>query len=159
MVEINKHDIAKWFQELQETICIGLEQLDGKSRFEQDVWERPEGGGGRSRVISQGELIEKGGVNFSAVHGETPGKILEALKLSKSAFYATGVSIVLHPKNPWVPIIHMNIRYFEMSNGVWWFGGGIDLTPHIINENKARDFHNILKGACDKHSQEYYPNP
>ena len=102
-------------------------------------------------------MIEKGGVNYSAVHGPTPEKILSALGLEKSDFYATGVSIVLHPNNPWVPIIHMNVRYFEMSNGIWWFGGGIDLTPHIIVEEKAKSFHKILKQACDNHSSDYYP--
>lgn len=157
MAEINKQIISSWYQSLQDKICEGLESLDGKSKFKEDKWDRPEGGGGRSRVIKDGDLIEKGGVNFSAVHGETPHKILEALKLSKSDFYATGVSIVLHPKNPWVPIIHMNIRYFEMDNGIWWFGGGIDLTPHIIKEEKARQFHQTLKSACDIHNADYYP--
>lgn len=157
MAEINKQAIASWYQNLQDQICNGLENLDGKSNFKEDTWKRPEGGGGRSRLIQGGDLIEKGGVNFSAVHGETPQKILEALKLSKSEFYATGVSIVLHPKNPWVPIIHMNIRYFEMSNGIWWFGGGIDLTPHIIIEKKAQDFHQSLQTACDHHHPDYYP--
>ena len=156
MEEISKDTIETWFKELQDQICSGLEQLDGKSKFIEDVWKRPEGGGGRSRVIKNGDLLEKGGVNFSAVYGETPQKILDALQLSKSEFYATGVSIVLHPENPWVPIIHMNIRYFEMSNGIWWFGGGIDLTPHIIVENKARAFHIALKAACDAHDPAYY---
>lgn len=152
----NKDEIASWFQELQDSICKSLEKLDGKSQFFEDKWKREEGGGGRSRVIKKGNLIEKGGVNFSAVSGPTPLKILEALKLPESDFFATGVSIVLHPQNPWVPIIHMNIRYFEMSNGIFWFGGGIDLTPHFIFEDKAKAFHQTLKGSCDKHSIEYY---
>ena len=156
MDKTNKTAITQWFQGLQDSICNGLEALDGKSTFFEEKWVRPEGGGGRSRVIKEGNLIEKGGVNFSAVEGETPKKILEAFGLPKSDFYATGVSIVLHPQNPWVPIIHMNIRYFEMSNGIWWFGGGIDLTPHVIIDEKAKLFHRTLKATCDQH-HEYYP--
>ncbi|MEQ9302844.1 MAG: coproporphyrinogen III oxidase, partial [Marinoscillum sp.] len=129
MDKIDKEEIANWFKGLQDSICESLEKLDGKSKFSEDLWNRPEGGGGRSRIIKKGDLIEKGGVKFSEVSGPTPDKILQALNLPDSDFFATGVSIVLHPQNPWVPIIHMNVRYFEMSNGIWWFGGGIDLTP------------------------------
>lgn len=157
MKEITKESIADWFRSLQDQICSGLEKLDGKSHFLEDQWQRPEGGGGRTRVIKDGALIEKGGVNFSAVEGETPQKILDALSLPKSDFFASGVSIVLHPENPWVPIIHMNIRYFEMSTGIWWFGGGIDLTPHYIKDEQAQEFHIELKSACDKHHPGYYP--
>ncbi len=151
-----KENIADWFKGLQDSICERLEILDGKSGFVEDQWERSEGGGGRTRTIKDGDLIEKGGVNFSAVFGPTPSKILEALKLEKSDFFATGVSIVLHPKNPWVPIIHMNVRYFEMDTGTWWFGGGIDLTPHIVVTERARMFHKSLKEVCDKHNESYY---
>lgn len=156
-MEITKEHIADWFKGLQDSICTSLEQLDGKSTFIEDRWDRTEGGGGRSRVIKDGDLIEKGGVNFSAVSGPTPEKILQALNLQKAEFFATGVSIVLHPQNPWAPIIHMNVRYFEMSNGVWWFGGGIDLTPHIVIPEKATNFHHHLKNTCDKHSDSFYP--
>lgn len=154
---VTKEKIAEWFQGLQDSICNSLETLDGKSAFMEDQWDRPQGGGGRSRVIKDGDLIEKGGVNFSAVSGPTPDKILKALNLSEADFFATGVSIVLHPKNPWVPIIHMNVRYFEMSNGVWWFGGGIDLTPHYVIVQKAKKFHQYLKDTCDKHDAGFYP--
>ncbi|WP_370089697.1 oxygen-dependent coproporphyrinogen oxidase [Ekhidna sp.] len=157
MDTITKEEIANWFKGLQDTICNSLESLDGKAKFKEDKWDRPEGGGGRTRVIKQGNLIEKGGVNFSAVSGPTPEKILQALKLDKADFFATGVSIVLHPQNPWVPIIHMNVRYFEMSNGTWWFGGGIDLTPHYVIPEKAKNFHQHLKDTCDKHSPALYP--
>ncbi|MEM9896360.1 MAG: oxygen-dependent coproporphyrinogen oxidase [Bacteroidota bacterium] len=153
----SKEHIENWFKSLQDTICLGLEELDGQGKFHEDIWNRKKGGGGRSRVIKNGSLIEKGGVNFSAVQGETPEKILQALNLTEADFFATGVSLVLHPQNPWVPIIHMNVRYFEMSNGVFWFGGGIDLTPHIIIPSKARSFHLILKEACDKNNAEFYP--
>ncbi|WP_421762944.1 oxygen-dependent coproporphyrinogen oxidase [Ekhidna sp.] len=154
---MTKERIADWFKDLQDSICQALEILDGKSTFQEDNWERNEGGGGRSRVIKDGDLIEKGGVNFSAVSGPTPEKILQALNLSKADFFATGVSIVLHPQNPWVPIIHMNVRYFEMSNGIWWFGGGIDLTPHYVIKAKAKNFHWHLKNTCDKHDLGFYP--
>ncbi|SNT38761.1 coproporphyrinogen oxidase [Ekhidna lutea] len=157
MVEVTKEEIAEWFKGLQDSICSSLENLDGISNFVEDKWRRAEGGGGRSRVIKDGDLIEKGGVNFSAVSGPTPIKILNALNLPESEFFATGVSIVLHPQNPWVPIIHMNVRYFEMSNGVWWFGGGIDLTPHYVIPEKAKAFHYYMKNTCDKHNSEFYP--
>jgi coproporphyrinogen III oxidase len=153
----SKEEIAEWFKVLQDNICNGLEKADGKGAFHQDLWERPNGGGGRTRIISDGKVIEKGGVNFSAVHGPTPDKILQALNLEQADFFATGVSIVIHPSNPWVPIIHMNVRYFEMSNGTYWFGGGIDLTPHYVVPEDARFFHSKLKSTCDQHDASYFP--
>lgn len=152
-----KQTIENRFQTLQDDICAALEIADGTGKFEQDLWQREGGGGGRSRVMRNGAVIEKGGVNFSAVFGEPPEKMLTALKLSKADFFATGVSIVLHPHSPMVPIIHMNVRYFEMSNGTWWFGGGIDLTPHYIIPEQAAWFHNQLKAVCDKHDTTYFP--
>lgn len=153
----NKEEIASWFKSLQSDICDALEAADGQGKFVEDAWERNGGGGGRSRVLTSGSIIEKGGVNFSAVYGQTPERILKALKLDKADFYATGVSIVMHPRSPMVPIIHMNVRYFEMSNGTNWFGGGIDLTPHYVNKKDAVAFHQHLKQVCDKHDEEYYP--
>ena len=155
-MSLDKISITNWFKQLQDQICKSLEELDGKEKFREDQWNRAEGGGGRSRVFNEGNVIEKGGVNFSAVHGKTPEKILNALQLKEADFFATGVSIVLHPYNPMVPIIHMNVRYFEMSNGTWWFGGGIDVTPHYVVEEDARFFHQKLKSACDKHDTAYY---
>ncbi|MEM6840921.1 MAG: oxygen-dependent coproporphyrinogen oxidase [Bacteroidota bacterium] len=155
---IEKAEITDWFQTLQTDICNALEEADGRGKFTADIWQRPGGGGGTSRILNNGNVIEKGGVNFSAVYGETPAKILTALNLTQADFYATGVSIVLHPHNPFVPIIHMNVRYFEMSNGVYWFGGGIDLTPHYIDREDARFFHSSLKEACDQFDPAYYPN-
>lgn len=152
---MKKEDIAAAFQQIQDHICNQLISEGNLKEYQEDKWERAGGGGGRTRIM-QGEIIEKGGVNFSAVHGETPEKILQALKLDKADFFATGVSIVMHPVNPFCPIIHMNIRYFEMSNGTSWFGGGIDLTPHYINEQDANYFHNTLKQVCDKHDPNYY---
>ncbi|MEM6723552.1 MAG: oxygen-dependent coproporphyrinogen oxidase [Bacteroidota bacterium] len=153
---LNKEQIIEGFKGLQDEICAGLEALDGVGKFQQDLWERPGGGGGRTRII-QGQLIEKGGVNFSAVHGAMPEKISSALGIPPGNFVATGVSIVLHPKNPWMPIIHMNVRYFEMDNGIWWFGGGIDLTPHYVDRDAAQAFHQKLKTVCDQFDPGYYP--
>ncbi len=154
---MDKQQITDWFTNLQNDICEQLEKVDGKGKFKEDRWERPGGGGGRSRVITEGNVIEKGGVNFSAVYGKTPSNILKALQLEEADFYATGVSIVIHPFSPMVPIIHMNVRYFEMTNGVSWFGGGIDLTPHYVDEQDARYFHTALKKVCDQHHPQYYP--
>lgn len=148
--------------DLQDRICQALEAADGTGRFREDAWERPGGGGGRSRVLSEGEVIEKGGVGFSAVQGEATAATLKTLNLTEPAdFFATGVSIVLHPRNPMVPIIHMNVRYFEMSTatsvvGQSWFGGGIDLTPHYVVDEDARWFHQTLKTVCDRHNPTYY---
>lgn len=164
-----KEHIRDWFKSLQADICRQLEAADGKGRFISDAWDRPGGGGGISRVITAGNIIEKGGVNFSAVEGKTPEATLGLLNLSLDAgqtrpdFFATGVSIVLHPSNPMVPIIHMNVRYFEVDTGadekeIWWFGGGIDLTPHYVDEVDARHFHRALKDVCDAHDPRYYPD-
>ena len=154
---MNKENIAHWFKELQNEICKAIELEDGTGEFIEDVWQREGGGGGKTRIITNGAVIEKGGVNFSAVEGKTPENILNALQLSSSDFFATGVSIVMHPHNPMVPIIHMNVRYFEMSNGIWWFGGGIDLTPHYVNNVDATYFHTQLKKVCDNHHPNFYP--
>jgi len=153
---MDKKEISLWFQGLQDRICNELEVIDGSSKFVEDIWQREGGGGGRTRVIQSGGVIEKGGVNFSGVNGKTPDAILKALDLAPSDFFATGVSIVLHPSNPWTPIIHMNVRYFEMSDGTYWFGGGIDLTPHYVDQTLASKFHERLKFTCDRFSDDYY---
>ena len=153
----SKEEIAIIYQQMQDYICKGLEEGDGQGKFVEDKWERSAGGGGRTRIFENGAIIEKGGVAFSAVHGPTPEKILSKLGLQQADFFATGVSIVLHPHSPMVPIIHMNIRYFEMENGVHWFGGGIDLTPHYIVPEDATYFHQKLKETCDAFDLDYYP--
>jgi coproporphyrinogen III oxidase len=156
---MNKESIALWFQGLQDNICEQLERADGKAHFQEDKWERAGGGGGRSRIIQAGNVLEKGGVNFSAVFGEATDKMLTMLKIDNDAplaFFASGVSIVMHPLSPLVPIIHLNVRYFEMTNGLWWFGGGIDLTPHYIDRQDAQWFHQQLKGICDRHNPRFY---
>lgn len=152
----DKQQITTFFQSLQDRICQALEKADGGGQFQEDLWERPGGGGGRTRIM-QGKKIEKGGVNFSAVDGQLPDKIAQALRVAPGHFLATGVSIVLHPHSPMVPIIHMNVRYFELESGEWWFGGGIDLTPHYVVPADARYFHEQLKAVCDRHHVDYYP--
>lgn len=157
----SKEVIQEWFKSLQQDICHQLEEADGVGKFVTDAWERSAGGGGISRIITDGRVIEKGGVNFSAVWGKTPEPVIQTLGLTPEEhadFFATGVSIVMHPHNPYVPIIHMNVRYFEMSNGTWWFGGGIDLTPHYIDRSDARYFHQQLKDVCDRHHPSFYTN-
>jgi coproporphyrinogen III oxidase len=154
---MTKETIAEFFRTLQDNICSEIEAADEKGKFVEDLWERQGGGGGRTRIMQGGNIIAKGGVNFSAVHGKTPPQILKALNLEEADFYATGVSIVMHTQNPRVPIIHMNVRYFEMSNGVYWFGGGIDLTPHYVQTDDARFFHAQLKKVCDKFDPAWYP--
>jgi coproporphyrinogen III oxidase len=153
----SKEQIVAYLQGLQDQICSALETTDGGTTFSEDLWQREGGGGGRSRTIRNGNIIEKGGVGFSEVHGQTHEALLKQLKLTEPAdFFATGVSIVIHPRNPMVPIIHMNVRYFEMSNGIFWFGGGIDLTPHYVVEDDARWFHQQLKNVCNQHGADYY---
>jgi coproporphyrinogen III oxidase len=160
---INKEQIAADYQQIQDEICAALELTDGKAGFEEEKWEREGGGGGRTRIIQNGNIFEKGGVNFSAVHGQLPESLKKALKVEQDDFFATGISIVIHPNHPLVPIIHMNIRYFEMPSSfgvgkepVRWFGGGIDLTPHYIFEDDARYFHTYLKSVCDKYNPDFY---
>jgi coproporphyrinogen III oxidase len=152
-----KEEISAWFRNLQWHICAELEAEDGKAKFVEDNWKRPGGGGGYTRVIQHGNVFEKGGVNFSAVHGELSESMVKALGISSKEFFATGVSIVIHPINPFVPIIHMNVRYFELSDGTYWFGGGIDLTPHYVQEVDATFFHSQLKNTCDKFDAAYFP--
>jgi len=154
---ITKEQIAAGYQTIQDEICLALEQCDGKAKFEQELWEREGGGGGRTRILQNGNIFERGGVNFSAVEGKLPPTMKKALNVEQDDFFATGVSIVIHPNHPMVPIIHMNIRYFEMPDSdVKWFGGGIDLTPHYIIEDDARFFHGYLKSTCNKYHPDFY---
>jgi coproporphyrinogen III oxidase len=152
-----RDEVALAYQEIQDRICEGLVQADGKAKFEEELWQRDGGGGGRTRVMQNGNVIEKGGVNFSAVYGKLPEPIKKAFKVDSDEFFATGVSIVMHPENPFVPIIHMNIRYFEMDEQTRWFGGGIDLTPHYVIPTDARFFHHRLKQSCDSFDASFYP--
>ena len=157
---ITKEQIAEHYQQIQNEICAGLELADGEGKFQEEIWNRDGGGGGRTQIIQNGNVLEKAGVNFSAVHGKLPDSIKKAFGVSDDDFFATGVSIVIHPNNPWIPIIHMNIRYFEMlgesGKEMRWFGGGIDLSPHFVIEDDARFFHRSLKHTCDKFHSDFY---
>ena len=154
---MTKENIAVSFQGLQDRICERVEVIDGKSKFQEDIWKRSEGGGGRTRIITGDGVIEKGGVNFSEVHGTVTDMMKKNTEIDGDTFFATGVSIVIHPHNPHMPIIHMNVRYFELDNGKYWFGGGIDLTPHYIIPNQAKAFHQGLQEICNKYDQSFYP--
>ena len=156
-----KDQFYQYIENLQNTICSKLEEIDGKAKFREDIWERPEGGGGRTRVIEDGLVFEKGGVNISAVHGALPKSMQAYFKVGEVDFFACGLSLVIHPKNPFVPTVHANWRYFEMydKNGVivdQWFGGGQDLTPYYLFEEDAKHFHQVCKNACDKHNPSFY---
>ena len=151
-----------YIEKLQDEITSKLEAIDGKASFQQDIWERAEGGGGRTRVIENGAVFEKGGVNISAVHGALAPAMQRYFKVGDVDFFACGLSLVIHPKNPMVPTVHANWRYFEMydKNGEildQWFGGGQDLTPYYLFDEDARHFHQVSKNACDKHSKDFYP--
>lgn len=154
----SKTRVSQFMQELQNEICQALEKSDGISAFKEDSWEREEGGGGRSRVIREGGIFEQGGVNFSEVWGtQLPPSILaQRPEAAGHGFYATGTSMVLHPRNPYIPTVHLNYRYFE-AGPVWWFGGGVDLTPYYPFAEDAAHFHKTLKQACDPHHPQYYP--
>ncbi len=157
-----KNKFYKYIENLQDTITSKLEEVDGSAKFQEDIWQRKEGGGGRTRVIENGTVFEKGGVNISAVHGELPEVLRNQFKVREGNFFACGLSLVLHPKNPFVPTVHANWRYFEMYDEsgnivTQWFGGGQDLTPYYLFDEDATHFHTVCKSACDKHHSEFYP--
>lgn len=154
---MNKEQIALGFKELQSDICNRLGAIDDVAQFNSDDWKRLDGGGGTTKTIKNGRFIEKGGVAFSKVFGPVSEAMASQLKLSGSDFFATGVSIVLHSKSPKHPIIHMNVRYFEMDSETYWFGGGIDLTPIYIDVALAEVFHRKLKKLCDRYDTSMYP--
>jgi coproporphyrinogen III oxidase len=154
---VTKEAISQAFRELQEEIIVGLEKADGAVKFTTEPWQHTTTGGGLTRVAANGRIIEKGGVNFSAVGGSMPEFMKTNHQITDSEFFATGVSIVLHSVNPHVPIIHMNVRYFETSGGTSWFGGGIDLTPHYVVPDDAQRFHEILRSVCNRFDPDFYP--
>ena len=156
-----KELFTTYIRDLQDRICKGLEEIDGSAQFQEDLWERPEGGGGRTRVIQEGAVFEKGGVNTSAVHGPLPKSMQAYFGVGESNFFACGLSLVLHPKNPMVPTVHANWRYFELYDLEGkridaWFGGGQDLTPYYLFEQDAQHFHETCKTACDAHDPAFY---
>lgn len=157
-----KKDFISFIQNLQDEICITLERVDGKATFKEDLWSRPGGGGGRTRIIANGNIFEKGGVNISFVYGDSPESMLELVNGNSSKFMACGISLVIHPHNPFIPTIHANYRYFELYNEEGhlkdcWFGGGTDLTPYYLNKEDGIHFHRTIKEACDPFGTDLYP--
>jgi len=155
--------IKNYLLGLQDRICAALEQDDGRQQFREDAWERPEGGGGRSRVLTDGAVFEQGGVNFSHVFGKQlpPSATAHRPELAGRVWQALGVSLVIHPRNPYVPTSHMNVRFFiaekDGAEPVWWFGGGFDLTPYYPFDEDALHWHRSARAACEPFGADYYP--
>ncbi|MDQ3264487.1 MAG: oxygen-dependent coproporphyrinogen oxidase [Myxococcota bacterium] len=143
-------------RQVQLEICEALERLDGSQRFREDRWERAGGGGGQARVLEEGAVFEKAGVNTSVVFGELPEAFARRLQGEGTTFWAGGISLVLHPRNPMVPTVHANFRFIQQG-GKAWFGGGADLTPYYLFDEDAQHFHRTLRAACDRHDPGYYP--
>ena len=164
-----RRKMEKMLREAQISITESIAEIDGTASFEEDAWLRPDGGGGRSRVLTNGSVWEKAGVNLSIVYGSMAPQALEAATErsdggrptpgpdGKVPFFAASLSCVMHPRNPFCPTMHFNYRYFETDGGIWWFGGGQDITPCYINDDDMKHFHGSLKKVCDKHDPEYYP--
>ncbi|MGY0218582.1 oxygen-dependent coproporphyrinogen oxidase [Endozoicomonadaceae bacterium StTr2] len=159
----NIETVKTWLMGLQDRICTALEQEDGKANFRQDEWQHTSGGGGRARVITEGNVFEKGGVNFSHVKGDAlpPAATARRPELAGRSFQAMGVSLVIHPENPFVPTSHANVRMLvaekEGADPVWWFGGGYDLTPYYGFEEDCEYWHGVARNACEPFGEEVYP--
>jgi coproporphyrinogen III oxidase len=154
--------VEAWLRDLQDRICAAIEVLDGSARFVEDAWTRPEGGGGRTRVLREGALFEQAGIGYSRVEGASlpASATAQRPELAGKAWVAAGVSLVFHPRNPHVPTTHMNVRVFRAHGGgetVWWFGGGYDLTPYYVVEADARHWHAVARAACAPFGADVYP--
>lgn len=164
MSQLPLEEVKAFLLGLQDRICAALESEDGEARFREDAWVRAEGGGGRTRVLEGGAIIEKGGVNFSHVTGEKlpPSASAHRPEIAGRRWQAMGVSLVIHPRNPYVPTSHMNVRLFvaekEGEAPVWWFGGGFDLTPYYPFEEDCVFWHQTAKQACDPFGEQVYPS-
>jgi len=163
---IGKHQVdtvRTYLLDLQDTICAAIEKADGKQSFREDSWTRAEGGGGRSRVMEEGAVFEKAGINFSHVFGDQlpPSATAARPELAGRTFQAMGVSLVIHPRNPYIPTTHANVRFFiaekDNADPVWWFGGGFDLTPYYGFEEDAVHWHRLAKEACTPFGPDVYP--
>ncbi|MEJ5209102.1 oxygen-dependent coproporphyrinogen oxidase [Denitratimonas sp. CY0512] len=159
----DQNAVAAWLRRLQDEICDALARADGGAGFIEDAWEREGGGGGRSRVLKQGRVFEQAGVNFSEVHGAAlpPSASAHRPELAGAPWSAFGVSLVIHPHNPYLPTTHMNVRYFQARPAnaapVWWFGGGFDLTPFYPFDEDIRHWHEVARAACAPFGQTVYP--
>jgi coproporphyrinogen III oxidase len=154
----SRQRVGAFLRQLQDNICRGLEVADGQGSFQEDLWQREEGGGGRSRIMKAGNVFEQAGVGFSEVWGDElpPSILVQRPEAAGHGFHVMGTSMVLHPRSPYIPTVHLNYRYFE-AGPVWWFGGGIDLTPYYPFTEDVVHFHQTLKDACDRHHSTYYP--
>jgi len=157
-----KENWIAYIEELQNCICIALEETDAKQKFIEDVWGRTDGGGGKTRVIANGDVFEKGGVNTSLVFGDVTDAMKSQLKIDGAKWFACGLSLVIHPVNPYVPTVHANWRYFELYDEDGntmdrWFGGGTDLTPYYLFEEDGKYFHQTIKNAMDDFGTDLYP--
>lgn len=163
MSQVDIEAVKHYLLTLQDNICQQLEAEDGGATFVEEVWERPSGGGGRTRVLSNGQVFEQGGVNFSHVFGDTlpPSATAQRPELAGRSFQAMGVSLVIHPHNPMIPTSHANVRFFVAEKAgeepVWWFGGGFDLTPYYGFEEDCVQWHQTAKAACDPFGAQVYP--
>src|SRR5499433_1744546 len=147
--------MTEYIEDLQRSLCAAIEAEDGGARFREDVWERPGGGGGRTRVLEGGSVFEKGAVNVSTVWGELEEQFARRLQGEGRSFFAAGLSLILHPRNPRVPTVHANWRFIQQGSKAW-FGGGADLTPAYLEEEDARHFHRVLRDVCEKHEPGSY---
>ena len=157
-----KEDWILFIEGLQNHICTALEEADGNAKFIEDKWTREEGGGGKTRVIANGNVFEKGGVNTSVVFGNVSDAMKSQLKIDGAKWFACGLSLVLHPVNPFVPTVHCNYRMFELYNDKdevtdRWFGGGTDLTPYYLFNEDVIHFHQTYKNVCDEFDPTFYP--
>lgn len=157
-----KESWIAYIHDLQNRICKAVEETDGAAHFEEEEWKRPEGGGGKTRVIQNGAVFEKGGINTSVVFGEVTNAMRTTLNIEGAHWFACGLSLVLHPHNPFVPTVHCNYRMFELYNEKKeklqrWFGGGTDLTPYYLMEEDAVHFHQTYKNVCDQFDPAFYP--
>ena len=163
MSTITINVVVEFLKALQDQICSTLEAVDGSGKFVEDNWQRPEGGGGRTRVLTNGSVIEQGGVNFSVVSGDKlpPSATAHRPELAGRKWQACGVSLVIHPKNPFIPTSHANVRFFiaekEGEAPVWWFGGGFDLTPFYPFKEDVVHWHQTAKDICQPFGEEVYP--
>ena len=157
-----KESFLHYIRTLQDALCTELEEIDEEARFVEDLWKRPGGGGGRTRVMQNGRVVEKGGINTSAIHGKLPPAMMDYLQVTSDAFFACGISLVIHPRNPFAPTAHANFRFFEIYDAQGnaadaWFGGGMDLTPYYLFDEDAEHFHQVAADGYSKIGEDLYP--
>ena len=163
MQEVSLEEVKKYLLSLQDSICDAIAMADGQKSFTEESWDREAGGGGRTRVLTDGAVFEQAGVNYSHVHGDNlpPSATASRPQLAGRSFQAVGVSLVIHPNNPYVPTSHANVRFFiaekEGEDPIWWFGGGFDLTPYYGNEEDCIHWHEQSKAACEVLGDDAYP--